>query len=340
MAVATDCNISFAADVLEAVPEPACLYLFESDIFIANARWNCELGNLHRLADFKTYAVDLQSLIVWMQHPEWEGSYPLYLENSGARQVLVSRVPGHDSLFVLVLRDETEVRRVEQMRRDFIANVSHELRTPLTAVRGYLETLMDPAFLTMEHVKEFVPVIFEHTERLHNLMLDLLSLSRLENKSTHIDVSAIPLADELSDAVEFTATLAKMKSITVDLRLPPENLCVLANTEHLERVLVNLLDNAIKYSPAEANVTIWTELRDGYAWTHVEDKGQGIAAEELPRIFERFYRTKGAMGGQARGCGLGLAIVKHIVQQLGGEMGVSSTVGEGSDFYFSLRLPE
>jgi signal transduction histidine kinase len=104
-------------------------------------------------------------------------------------------------------------------------------------------------------------------------------------------------------------------------------------------VLVNLLDNAIKYSEPGDRITVRTEPGEGVVWTHVHDEGQGIAPEELARVFERFYRTKGALSGRARGSGLGLAIVKHIVQQLGGEIGVSSTLGEGSDFYFSLRLP-
>lgn len=262
----------------------------------------------------------------------------LPIDNSGMRKLNVTAVPRYSGLFLLVIRDETEIRRVEQMRKDFIANVSHELRTPLTAVRGYIETLMDPQFMTLEHVQQFMPVIFEHTERLHNLMLDLLSFSRLESPGTHINLQPLSLSEELQDAVSATEPLARMKKIQIDLQPPPDSLRVLANSEHLERVLVNLLDNAIKYSSPEGRVKIWTKESDGTIWTHVRDQGAGIAPEELPRVFERFYRTKGAVSGSARGSGLGLAIVKHIVQQLGGNIGVESVLGEGSEFYFSLKI--
>ncbi len=113
----------------------------------------------------------------------------------------------------MYLKDETEVRRVEQMRKDFIANVSHELRTPLTAVKGYIETLLDPQFLTIERVRQFLPIIFEHTERLHNLMLDLLSFSRLESPNTHIELSPINLSEHLHDAIEAVTPLAGMKNV-------------------------------------------------------------------------------------------------------------------------------
>ena len=194
--------------------------------------------------------------------------------------------------------------------------------------------------MTIEHVQQFLPIIFEHTERLHNLMLDLLSLSRLESPDTRIELQPLSLRDEINDALGAITPLAKMKQIQVEVRHASPDVLALASGEHLERVLVNLLDNAIKYSAPSGHMRIWTEQRDGFVWTHISDEGTGIAPEELPRVFERFYRTRGALGGQARGSGLGLAIVKHIVQQLGGEIGVDSTLDKGSDFYFSLRLAE
>jgi two-component system phosphate regulon sensor histidine kinase PhoR len=333
-------SLSFAYGLIEAVPDCACLYLSATDLLIPNRRWKAEVGDMTRLADLARIQVNPREVARVLKADDGGDSEPIGIsvDEQGNRRLLVSRVQGQDNLFFLFVRDETELRRVEQLRKDFIANVSHELRTPLTAVRGYVETLLDPKFLTVERVREFMPVIFEHTERLHNLMLDLLSLSRLENPNTRIELAPIPLLEEIEDAIEATAPLAKMKNLQIEFRPPAESLRVLANGEHLERVLVNLLDNAIKYSEPGDRINVWTEADDGLVWTHVRDEGQGIAAEELPRVFERFYRTKGALSGRTRGSGLGLAIGKHIVQQLGGEIGVSSTLGEGSDFYFSLRL--
>ncbi len=332
--------LSFATDLIEAIPDCACLYLDAPDILIPNKRWKQEVGDAGRLADLARLRVDVAAVAAAVTAPPSADAGPVEvnLDEQGYRKLMISRVQGQPGLHFLFVHDETELRRVEQMRKDFIANVSHELRTPLTAVRGYVETLLDPKFLTVERVREFLPVIFEHTERLHNLMLDLLSLSRLESPNTHIELGPMPLLEDIEDAVEATAPLAKMKNLKMEILSSGESPEVFANPEHLERILVNLLDNAIKYSEPGDRVSIWTEVEDDSVWTHVRDEGQGIAAEELPRVFERFYRTKGALSGRARGSGLGLAIVKHIVQQLGGDVRVTSTLGEGSDFSFSLRL--
>jgi two-component system, OmpR family, phosphate regulon sensor histidine kinase PhoR len=334
---------SFACNVLEALPEAVCLYLADSDLLFPNERWKAEIGEVSRLTDFRRLDIDALDLAARMKEAVSRGQstpFSVPLDSGECRWLVVSPVSEQAGLFLFIVRDETEFRRVEQMRKDFIANVSHELRTPLTAVRGYVETLMDPQFLTVDYVQKFLPVIFEHTERLHNLMLDLLSLSRLESRDTHIDISPTSLAEEIEDAVEATAPLARMKQIKVVVQAPPDTLRVMANHEHLERVLVNLLDNAIKYSEPNDRIEVWTEQEEANVWTHVKDEGAGIATEELPRVFERFYRTKGAVSGKSRGSGLGLAIVKHIVQQLGGEIRVSSEVGKGSEFCFSLQVAE
>lgn len=324
--------ISTAA-LVEAIPEPASLFNHRTRAQVSNAAWKRSLNGMGAAV------LELVSLRLDATGAETAPSaVTIPLDETGARYLLISRVESGSDSYLIVLRDETEIRRVEQMRKDFIANVSHELRTPLTAVRGYVETLMDPQFLTPTHVSEFLPIIFEHTERLHNLMLDLLSLSRLESPDTHIELSSLSLVEELRDAISAIAPLAKLKNVRIDLREPQQEVRVLANPEHLERVLVNLLDNAIKYGGAMGRVEVWIEIRDGVAWTHVCDEGQGIPPEEAARIFERFYRSREARAGGRRGSGLGLAIVKHIIQQLDGEVGVSSKLGEGSDFYFSLKL--
>jgi len=336
-----DSALSFATDMIHALPECVCLYLVKPDIIIPNTRWKEDVGEMYRLADLKRMGIDVEQLVsrVTAAGPAGESfDVPATGDSMAIRRLLFVPVPGHMGIYVMYLRDETEVRRVEQMRKDFIANVSHELRTPLTAVKGYIETLLDPQFLTMERVRQFLPVIFEHTERLHNLMLDLLSLSRLESPNTFIELSPLNLADQLNDSIQAVTPLARMKNVNVTLTDPAEDLLVLANTEHMERILVNLLDNAIKYSDPNGSISIWAEKKGDVVWTHVKDEGPGIAPEEVGRVFERFYRTRSALSGRARGSGLGLAIVKHIVQQLGGEIRVSSRPGEGSNFYFSLRV--
>lgn len=336
-----DSALSFATDMIHALPECVCLYLVSPDIVIPNSRWIQEVGETYRLADLARMGVNVEELAPDVRHASTSDrtvDVPIRNDIIGIRRLLFLPIPGHKGIFVVYLRDETEVRRVEQMRKDFIANVSHELRTPLTAVKGYVETLLDPQFLTMERVRQFLPVIFEHTERLHNLMLDLLSLSRLESPNTHIELSPLNLSEHLHDAIEAVKPLARMKNVEVTLEPPADDILVLANTEHMERILVNLLDNAIKYSDPNGQITVWAEKKGDFVWTYVKDEGQGIAPEEVGRVFERFYRTRSALSGRARGSGLGLAIVKHIVQQLGGEIRVSSQPGAGSNFYFSLKV--
>jgi two-component system phosphate regulon sensor histidine kinase PhoR len=324
----TEVQVSALA-FIEAIPDPALLLDQDGEDVAANARWREAQSSLNGEVSL------LRSHVRACVSRE---AFTIPLDESGARQLVVSAVADKTTHYLAVLRDESEIRRVEQMRKDFIANVSHELRTPLTAVRGYVETLMDPQFLTPDRVREFLPIIFEHTERLHNLMLDLLSLSRLESPGTKIDLTPVPLYDELRSAVDAVTPLAKLRKVQIELREPDDSILAQANAEHLERVLVNLLDNAVKYGRSEGRIEVWTELHDGHVWTHVRDEGLGIAPDEVPRIFERFYRSREALAGGRRGSGLGLAIVKHIIQQLGGEVGVASEVGKGSDFYFSLQL--
>jgi two-component system phosphate regulon sensor histidine kinase PhoR len=335
-------SLSFASDLIEALPESVCLYLTKTDLLIPNSHWEGQVGVMSRLKDLRRVSLEPRSIARHLEEQpdrSLEVECTVQPEHPLAHKLQACPVRGQNGVWLFFLRDETKVRRVEQMRKDFIANVSHELRTPLTAVRGYIETLMDPRFMTLPRVQQFLPTIFEHTERLHNLMLDLLSLSRLESPNTHIEIKGLVLADEIQAAIEAIAPLARLKNLDFQVRLPDDDVRVLANSEHLERILVNLLDNAVKYSPSDARVTVWTEVEKGRVWTHVRDHGVGIPLDEQARVFERFYRTQGARGSRERGSGLGLAIVKHIVQQLGGEIHVTSEPGRGSDFYFALRTP-
>ena len=253
-------NLVSVRALVEAIPEPATLFELSTRAHSSNQAWKASLNGMGA-AVLELVAIRLQG-----QREDTgarEGAITIPLDDSGARYLLITRIGNDGDSYLIVLRDETEIRRVEQMRKDFIANVSHELRTPLTAVRGYVETLMDPQFLTPECVHEFLPIIFEHTEQLHNLMLDLLSLSRLESPDTHIELTSLSLTEELRDAIAATAPLARLKNVSVEMREGAEDVRVLANAEHLERVLVNLLDNAIKYGGANKRVQVWTEVRNG-----------------------------------------------------------------------------
>lgn len=239
---------------------------------------------------------------------------------------------------VVVLHDVTELRRLEEVRREFVANVSHELKTPITAIKGFVETLRDGALDDRQQAERFLEIIARHAERLHAIIEDLLSLSRLEQGE---EVAALPrteaaLIDVLQTAVQDCATKAATRQITI---LPVCDMALRAriNTPLIEQALVNLLDNAINYS--KAGSTVWLEAaQEGNEWVmRVRDEGIGIAQQHLPRLFERFYRVDKARSREHGGTGLGLAIVKHIALAHGGWVSVTSAVGKGSTF--TIHLP-
>ena len=247
---------------------------------------------------------------------------------------------GEPSGAVVVLHDVTELRRLENIRRDFVANVSHELKTPITTIKGFIETLRDGAWKEREQAERFLAIIARHADRLHAIIEDLLSLSRLDQGA---DPAALPrteevLADVLQAAIQDCAAKAAAAEITLTAACDP-SLRVSINAALVEQALANLLDNAINYS--KAGGTVWLEAQadtDAITIT-VRDQGIGIPQEHLPRLFERFYRADKARSRDHGGTGLGLAIVKHIAQVHGGHVAVRSTVGEGSTFTVVLPCP-
>jgi two-component system phosphate regulon sensor histidine kinase PhoR len=252
------------------------------------------------------------------------------------RRLLVRAAPFPGSGGALaVFVDVTELRRLETIRRDFVANVSHELRTPVTAVRGAAETLRT-AGITGQDAQDFLEIIERNAERLQQLVQDLLDLARIE--SSELKLSLEPL--ELGAAVEHTFELlrgrAEGKHIRLSVDAPEDPARVLGDRRALEQVLVNLLDNALKYCPEGAAVTVRARSEGKLVRVSVEDNGPGIEPRHLPRLYERFYRVDAGRSRELGGTGLGLSIVKHLVEAMGGRVSVESTPGTGSSFAFTL----
>jgi two-component system phosphate regulon sensor histidine kinase PhoR len=244
---------------------------------------------------------------------------------------------------LVVLHDVTELHRLEKVRQDFVANVSHEMKTPVTAIRGAVETLMDGGADEEDHRNHFLQMIVRQTNRLQAIVEDLLSLARLEQDDPRqtIDLSHEPIADVIATAVETCRHKADAKQIAVTTECPPD-LRAKVNVPLLEQAVVNLIDNAIKYSPDGRPVRVVAQRsaaadQPPEVLIHVIDRGQGIEAQHLPRIFERFYRVDRARSRALGGTGLGLSIVKHTAAAHGGHVAVESAPGVGSTF--TLHLP-
>jgi two-component system phosphate regulon sensor histidine kinase PhoR len=244
---------------------------------------------------------------------------------------------GTDIGFLIVLHDVTHLRRLEMTRRDFVANVSHELKTPITSIKGFVETLLAGALQEPEHAGNFLRIIARQTDRLNEIIDDLLSLSRIERDTEQgrVFLSTSRLKGVMQSAIQFCEPKADAKNIVLKLNCP-EELRARINAPLLEQALVNLIDNAVKYSPTGSAVEVAAELDGGEMVVRVQDQGVGIEKSQLSRIFERFYRVDAGRSRKIGGTGLGLAIVKHIAQAHGGRVTVESTPGQGS--VFSLHL--
>jgi two-component system phosphate regulon sensor histidine kinase PhoR len=239
---------------------------------------------------------------------------------------------------VMVLHDVTDIRRLENIRRDFVANVSHELKTPITTIKGFVETLRDGAMDDREYAYRFLDIIANNSDRLHAIIEDLLSLSRLEQTE---QIAGLVRQETLrhrviETAVQGCGAKAESRQVTVTIACAPELRCSV-NTSLIEQAIVNLLDNAINYSKTGSTIHISASRQADQVTVCVQDEGIGIPQEHLPRLFERFYRVDKARSRERGGTGLGLAIVKHIAQVHGGQVSVVSTLGKGSTF--TLRLP-
>ncbi len=266
---------------------------------------------------------------------ELPGKEMCYLEVNAA---LVFDREGESRGAIFVCHDLTRIRQLENTRREFVANVSHELRTPLSLIKGYVETLLDGAKDDPETAARFLQTIERHSNRLNNLIEDLLTISRLESGQITLNLQTIPLREFAGTLLEEMRGRATEKKVILENQIP-KGLEGRADPDRLEQVLVNLVENAIKYGRAGGRALLRGRAIEGGVELCVADDGPGIPAQARERIFERFYRVDRARSRESGGTGLGLAIVKHIVQSHGGKVWVESEPGQGARFYFTLPLP-
>lgn len=236
---------------------------------------------------------------------------------------------------LLVIHDITEIRRLEAMRRDFVANISHELKTPLTSIKGFVETLLEGALEDKENSRHFLQIIQGHANRLDNLVNDLLDLSHLESQEIKLEKEKVNLKVLADDILASFRSQFKKKSIQVSNELN-NDVFIIVDKDKISQVLTNFIDNAIKFNRENGSIKIYSQKQEDKIKIVVEDSGIGIPAKDIPRIFERFYRVDKARSRELGGTGLGLSIVKHIIELHNGNVGVESTEGFGSKFYFYL----
>jgi len=284
---------------------------------------------------------DLHDLVMGGLRGDSDLSDEILLRRGGVeRRVLVRIVrvekPGRPRGMVAVFHDMSEVRRLEQIRRDFVANVSHELKTPLTAIRGYAETLADALPEDPIQAKAFLQTILRNAQRLSALVEDLLELSRIESGQMALQPEPLALRACVERLLPSVEPVARRRHVTLTIAIPDTFPSVQADASALETVLGNLVENAVKYVPEGGHVEVRAREVDGLARIEIADSGPGITAEHLPRIFERFYRVDPSRSREQGGTGLGLAIVKHTVEAHGGRVGVESMGSGGSTFTFTI----
>jgi two-component system, OmpR family, phosphate regulon sensor histidine kinase PhoR len=286
---------------------------------------------------------ELQKFLTRARHNEAMTAENCQLQWDGERRLQAQWAPLRDEAgaecgVLLVLNDVTRLHKLENLRRDFVANVSHELRTPITSIKGFIETLQHGALHDTEHAEKFLAIMARQADRLNAIIEDLLALSRIEREAEapQIDMKSCELRLLLENVAQHFAERAEAKSIALSIDCPA-GLHVRGRDRLLEQAIGNLIDNAVKYSPAGRPVRMQAQARNGDILIHVIDEGPGIPAQHLPRLFERFYRVDAARSREEGGTGLGLAIVKHIVQTHGGRVSVQSAPESGSTF--TIQLP-
>jgi len=255
------------------------------------------------------------------------------------RRLLVRAAPlaGEQGGTLAVFVDVTDMRRLETMRRDFVANVSHELRTPVTAIRSAAETLDTALEKDPEASRRFLQIIERNAERLRELVEDLLDLSRIESQKYNLSFTALDLETVTSHVLGLFRERAEKKQIKLSAELSAKLPEVFADAKALDHVLTNLVDNAVKYCPSGTTVSVRAREEAEVVRVVVADDGSGIEPRHLPRLFERFYRVDAGRSRELGGTGLGLSIVKHLVEAMGGSARVESQLGVGTEFSFTLR---
>jgi two-component system phosphate regulon sensor histidine kinase PhoR len=340
--------------VLEAMAEAVIAVDLRSRLLFANASANRLFGldaaSVGRLVPELIRSPQVQEAVEATLRLAGPDAYQAELTFSGRESGLRSQnrflsvrgtpLPGRPSPgAVFVFHDVTELRRLERMRQDFVANASHELKTPLASIKAYTETLLDWALHDETVNSRFLQGIDEQVERLNQLILDLLSLARIESGQEPFHHSPLHLIPVLEACVEAHRGRAQSKNLS--LTFLPQGLdysaLVLADEEAVRQIVDNLIDNAIKYTPEGGSVAVSCFGDHDEACIEVADTGIGIPRDDLPRIFERFYRVDKARSRELGGTGLGLSIVKHLMQSIGGQIDVASRVGSGSKF--TVHIP-
>jgi two-component system, OmpR family, phosphate regulon sensor histidine kinase PhoR len=240
---------------------------------------------------------------------------------------------------LVLFHDITELKRMDQVRRDFVANVSHELRTPLSILRGYIETMLDNPKMPREELTRILRVMERHSNRLELLVEDLLTLAQLESGNPDLQLGDVDLSSFFREMIHDWEKKLTSKKLNIVLDVAPDLSPIRVDRTRLQEALYNLFDNAVKYSREQSEIRLSARCRDGEIELRVSDDGIGIAKEDLPRIFERFYRADKARGpDEVRGTGLGLAIVKHIAQLHGGRVEAESELGKGTTIRMLLPI--
>ena len=289
-----------------------------------------ETLRVHELADLVDFlGTQKQVLGYELRLP---GAHERWLQVNGAA---IFNGDGRRYGTILVFHDLTRIKQLERTRKEFVANVSHELRTPLSLIKGYVETLLDGAKDNPEVAAKFLHTIDRNSERLKLLIEDLLTISELESGRVKLQLQTVSLASLVRKVLEDFRARAEARNLTLLNEMPETS--VRADPARIEQVLGNLVDNAIKYGRQGGTVTISGRNVDAVQTeVSIRDDGPGIPAESLERVFERFYRVDKARSREQGGTGLGLSIVKHIIQGHGGKVWVTSQVGHGATFYFTL----
>lgn len=259
------------------------------------------------------------------------------MADRAAHSYQLNVAPLGSELVVGVFFDITQLERLERVRREFFANLSHELRTPLTAILAYSETLLTGAIDDRENNTRFIEKLYKHAAHMGELISDISDLSAIESGSVKLSLGPVRLKGVVTEIIALTEARRSDCDVSFSVSVS-DNLMVQADRTRLEQILYNLIDNAVKFNRPGGSVVVRAEEGGGHVAIHVEDTGTGIAASDLPRVFERLYRTDKSRSRKVEGTGLGLAIVKHLVQAHGGEVSAASEIGRGSRFTFTLPL--
>lgn len=336
-----------ALDLAAVVPDPLLVFNENGATLYANAAAIAAFGQMPRgtLLPHRFRAPEMQSYIAAAIAGERVGSIEYAERVPLERSFRVSAMPIGDRgrMFAILFRDQSEIRRIDRMRADFIANASHELRTPLASIAGFIETLQGPARNDEKARANFLQIMQSQTARMARLIDDLLTLSRIEMKPLARPGERLDLGKTIATVVEQLAQVARENGVTVNFERPDQPVIVPGSRDELTQVFINLLENAYKYGSQGDRVDVAIQPsppgQPPEVAITVRDFGPGIAEEHIPRITERFYRVEIDGNPQKRGTGLGLSIVKHILARHEGRLSIRSKLGEGSSFTVHLPAP-